>query len=116
MVARNRAKGGRNMKNDETIESSIVQARPGWFVIEPVYDENKKVVETSRSEILAWKIISHGVGDEFPDVVPITIESYSTPAMFLSPEDRYFIAEIESFENETEVINYFKSKNKHETP
>lgn len=58
---------------------TIIPAQPGFYVVEPVTDENNIVVEAALTPVIAWAFIDHGAADDnFLSVAPVTTSEIVT--------------------------------------
>lgn len=85
---------------------NVVQANPGFYVTEPVTDENDMVVEAVLIPVIAWAFINHNPGEPEPiiTVAPVTpngVEHQGEVAVLEEKTGRLFtfIAEYSSIQD-----------------
>lgn len=93
----------------ETVSVTIVPASPGWFVLDPVQDEDGQVREFHREPVIAWRI-ELGRSERrgyFTMVNPVTVEHVPDAGEIMQrPDGRIAFAVDRDFHDEEEALAY----------
>lgn len=64
-----------------TNHQQVVPAQPGYYILEPLYDDNGMLRELARIPIVAWIVTYNFVKNDesikFPHAEPVTYEGFS---------------------------------------
>lgn len=98
--------------NEDAHVLSIVPAHPGWHVLEPVEDENRKVVALYPIPVVAWRVDSteHANGRLSTLVWPVGIEDVEEGWALRGPDGRIVIAGEQPFGSEDELLAHLNAE------
>ena len=100
-------------KKIEKTMMQIVPAHPGWFIVEPLINEDfKTITGLDLSPVLAWsvEVTVYDDGSQYSYALPVGAEDYSGESALKRPDGTFLIPDSCWFDSEASLIKYWKER------